>query len=110
MTAKEFIARLSEHKSDQELDKVRKFFWDDDDQTEAFGVKFGTVFKLAKEFKDMPFDEIEKLLESPYYEVRMGAVSIMDFQARHKKTSTDRKRHCLTSISKDPIESIIGIL
>lgn len=40
----------------------------------------------------MPLNEIEALLESEYYEIRMGAVSIMDFQAKHKKTTPDRKK------------------
>ena len=72
--------------------KISKFFRGEDDHTEILGVKFGTVFKVAKEFTDMPLVEIEKLLESPYYEVRMGAVSVMDFQARHKKTTPERKK------------------
>jgi hypothetical protein len=37
----------------------------------------------------MPFGEIERLLDSPYYEVRLGAVSIMDFRARAKHTSAE---------------------
>jgi hypothetical protein len=32
----------------------------------------------------MPLGDIERLLESPYYEARMGGASIMDFQARKK--------------------------
>jgi 3-methyladenine DNA glycosylase AlkD len=52
----------------------------------------GEVFALAKEHMDMPLDEIEKLLESPIHEARVGAVSIMDFQARSKKTTEARRR------------------
>jgi 3-methyladenine DNA glycosylase AlkD len=40
----------------------------------------------------MPLGEIEKLLESPVHEVRVGGVSIMDFQARNKKTPSSRKK------------------
>jgi 3-methyladenine DNA glycosylase AlkD len=36
--------------------------------------------------------EIEKLLESPIHEVRAGAVSIMDWQARNKKTPESRRK------------------
>jgi len=50
------------------------------------------IFELAKQFIQMPPGEIEKLLESDYYEARMGAVSIMDFQARDKKISAGRKK------------------
>jgi 3-methyladenine DNA glycosylase AlkD len=57
-----------------------------------WGVRMGQVFALAKEFMDMPLDEVEKLLESPIHEARVGAVSIMDFQARSKKTTDARRK------------------
>ena len=37
-------------------------------------------------------DEIEKLLESKIHEVRAGALSIMDKQARSKKTTPERRK------------------
>jgi len=40
----------------------------------------------------MASGEIEKLLENPIHEVRVGAVSIMDWQARNKKTSESRRK------------------
>lgn len=50
------------------------------------------VFDLAKDFKQMPLSEINKLLDSELYEVRLGAVSIMDFKTRHKSiTEAERK-------------------
>ena len=52
----------------------------------------GSVFALAKEFMGMHPNEIEKLLESPIHEVRTGGVSIMDFQARDKKTTEARSK------------------
>jgi 3-methyladenine DNA glycosylase AlkD len=39
----------------------------------------------------MPLADIERLLDSAYYEVRLGAVSIMDFQARAKRTPAGRR-------------------
>ena len=56
------------------------------------GVGMGQVFALAKEAIDMPLEEIEKLLESPIHEVRVGAVSIMDAQVRRKKTPPDQRK------------------
>jgi 3-methyladenine DNA glycosylase AlkD len=56
------------------------------------GVRMGEVFALAKEFIDMPIEEVENLLESPFHEARVGAVSIMDFQARSKKTTGPRRK------------------
>jgi 3-methyladenine DNA glycosylase AlkD len=44
------------------------------------------VFALAKASLDMPLDEIERLLEHPHEHARMGAVSVMDFLARRKRT------------------------
>ncbi|PTT33263.1 DNA alkylation repair protein [Chryseobacterium sp. HMWF028] len=92
MTAKEFIETLALFKNEKELSKVDKFFKGNDGVTKSFGVKFGDVFTTAKEFSEMPLDEINKLLDSDFYEVRMGAVSIMDFQAGGKKTSEDHKK------------------
>lgn len=92
MTAEEFLGRLSALKSDKELNKAEKFFKGNDGVTRSFGVKFGDVFKTAKEFTEMPLSEVNKLLDSEYYEVRMGAVSIMDFQAKSKKTTETRKK------------------
>ena len=45
-------------------------------------VGMGQVFALAKASMDMSLAEIEALLESPDHLARVGAVSIMDFQAR----------------------------
>ncbi|HKY55685.1 MAG TPA: DNA alkylation repair protein [Anaerolineales bacterium] len=63
-----------------------------DENDEILGVRMGQVFALAKEFIDMPLDEVESMLESPIHEMRVGAVSIMDFQARSKKTTQARKK------------------
>jgi 3-methyladenine DNA glycosylase AlkD len=52
------------------------------------------TFDLAKAYEAMPLDEVEALLGSPYYEARIGAVSIMDFQARRKR-ATDADRRAL---------------
>ncbi|UKB78705.1 DNA alkylation repair protein [Chryseobacterium sp. MEBOG07] len=92
MTAKEFIETLALFKNEKEIDKVEKFFKGNDGVTKSFGVKFGDVFTIAKEFSAMSLEEINQLLDSDFYEVRMGAVSIMDFQARSKKTSEDQKK------------------
>jgi hypothetical protein len=56
------------------------------------GVGMGRIFALAKECMDMPPSEIERLLDSPVHAVRVGAVSIMDFQARAKRVPPERKR------------------
>ena len=56
------------------------------------GVSMGQIFAIAKEFIEMPPAEVEKLLESDIHKVRAGAVSIMDWQARSKKTPEKRRK------------------
>lgn len=92
MTANQFTQKLSEFKTQERVDKVVKFFKGNDGKTKGFGVKFGDVFKIAKEFKNISIEEINKLLDSDYYEIRMGGTSIMDFQARDKKIPEERKK------------------
>lgn len=85
MTASAFLEALGRLRSDTEPDKVARYFRDNDGRTLHFGVRFGDVFATAEQFAAMPPAEIEQLLDSDYYEVRMGAAAIMDFQARQKK-------------------------
>jgi len=47
---------------------------------------------MTQNSMEMSPGEIEKLLESPVHEVRVGAVSIMDWQARSKKTPAERRK------------------
>ena len=55
-------------------------------------IPMGKIFALAKEFTGMPPAEIEKLLKSPRHELRVGAVSMMDWKARAKKTSEAERK------------------
>ena len=70
----------------------KKFFKGNDKDNLVFNIRMADIFTIAKLFMQMPLSEIKKLLDSKYYEARMGAVSIMDFQARDKKTTPDRKK------------------
>jgi hypothetical protein len=74
MNAEHFIERLETYRSPEQLEKHQHLKSDESD--ELLGVRMGQVFALAKEFIEMPPEEIEKLLESPIHEVRVGAVSI----------------------------------
>ncbi len=90
-TADQFVKKLNAHRSSAQLAKYHRAFKHGEE--DAFmRVPMGKVFALAKEFMDMPLDEIETLLESPIHEARVGAVSIMDFQARSKKTPESRRK------------------
>lgn len=89
VTAEQFIKKLDEYESEKNSEKqdaaAKK-------ETDFSNVSMGRVFVLAKEFIDMPPNEIEKLLKNTAHKARVGAVSIMDFQARRKKTSPQRKK------------------
>lgn len=92
MSANDLIERLNLLQSDAEREKYRRYFeFGEGTDDEFIGVRMGQVFALAKEFKNMPLSEIEKLLESPIHEVRTAGVSIMDFLARDKKTPESLK-------------------
>ena len=90
MTAKNFLERLKALRSTAVAKSHEHLASDDDDA--ILGVRMGQVFALAKEFMNMELDEVEKMLESPIHEMRVGAVSIMDFQARSKKTTDARRK------------------
>jgi 3-methyladenine DNA glycosylase AlkD len=92
MTSKQFLEELTALQSKKELENVQRFFRDEGKESKFIGVRMGDIFALAKKYMHLPIADIEKLLKSKYYEARMGAVSIMDFQARDKKTSAERKK------------------
>ncbi len=50
------------------------------------------IFALAKEFQYMSVLEVVKLLKDKNHNHRLGAVSILDWKARNKKTSTKEKK------------------
>ena len=90
MSADEFLKRLKVLRSTEVAESHGNLAADEED--EILGVRMGQVFALAKEFIDMPLDEVETMLDSPIHEMRVGAVSIMDFQARSKKTTKERRK------------------
>lgn len=96
MKAEDFIKELKKHRSDVERKKLLRYFKTgkgDYAEGETFmGVRPGQVFQIAKENTDMPLSEVEKLLQSDLHEVRVGALAVMDFQARKKRTPESRRK------------------
>jgi len=94
--AEQFIERLEALGSPEQARQYLRYFKSGQGEYGAgdrfIGVRMGQVFALAKEFIDMQPEQIETLLESPIHEVRAGAVSIMDWQARRKKTPEERRK------------------
>ena len=89
LTADEFLKRLKALRSSSVAESHNHLA---SDEAVIWGVRMGQLFALAKEFMDMSLDEVEKLLHNQVHEARVGAVSIMDFQARSKKTMEARKK------------------
>lgn len=93
LTARQFVEQLSKLKTKVNLEQNSRFFRDEGkNNSKILGVRMGKLFALSKSFANLELDQVERLLENEYYEVRMGAVCIMDFQARNKKTSAERKK------------------
>jgi 3-methyladenine DNA glycosylase AlkD len=95
-TANQFIKLLEQHQSPTEKEKIQRYFKTGDGEygegDTFMGVRMGTLFKISESFLEMPPAEIEKLLESPVHEIRAGAMSIMNKQARNKKTTDARRK------------------
>ena len=95
-TAQQFVERLERLRSPVELEKIQRYFksgageYGEGDR--FLGVRMGEVFALAGEFADLPPEEIEQLLESPFHEVRAGGLKIMAKQAARKRTPERRRR------------------
>jgi 3-methyladenine DNA glycosylase AlkD len=96
ISAGRFVEELETHRSSSERKKYRRYFKlgeGEYGEGDVFiGVRMGQVFALAKEFIEMPPEEIEKLLKSEVHEARAGALSIMDKQGRSNKTSEGRRK------------------
>lgn len=96
ITAQQIAKKLETLRSRDDVEKVRRFFRGNDDgsapDNKIMGVAFGKIFGVAKTFRQTPLTEIEKPLASPFYEARMAAVSIMDFQARARSTTPSQRK------------------
>jgi 3-methyladenine DNA glycosylase AlkD len=90
LTAKTFMEKLLTLR-DKKSDSSR-YFSGEEVTNKFLGIRMSNLFSLAKTFSQMPLPEIHKLLDNEYYEARMGAVCIMDFQARDKKLSEERRK------------------
>jgi len=82
-TAESIRAALEAEASADERAKIQRRMTDT--RTEVIGVRMGTVFDIAKANSRMPLAEVDRLLDSDAYEMRMAAVSVLDFAARAKK-------------------------
>lgn len=82
LTAAAVRAELGAEASADEGAKIRNRMTDE--RTEVIGVRMATVFAIAKKNERMPLPEVDRMLDSDAYEMRMVAVSILEFRARRK--------------------------
>jgi len=96
INAVQFAKKMKACSSEEERVKLQRYFktgkGEYGEGDKFIGVRMGSVFALAKEFIAMPPAEIEKLLADQIHEIRAGALSIMDKQARSKKTPDSRRK------------------
>ena len=92
LTADRFVSELKAFQSDHERAKIRRYFRADGPDNDVIGVRMRQLFDTAKQYTGMSLAQVEKLLDSPYYEARMGAVSILDFKARKRSLTDDDRR------------------
>lgn len=92
VSANDFILELNAFKTKVNLEKNLKFLHNPSKDNLCLGVPMGKIFETAKKYTDLPSSEIVKLLKNEYYEIRMGAVSVLDFIARNKKTEETKRK------------------
>lgn len=85
-TAETFTNALRALATGADVERNQQYFRTSND---FLGVRMGQVFKLAKDYIDLPIGEINRLLDSDIHEVRVGAVSVMGHQAVRKRTTPE---------------------
>lgn len=94
-TADEIVAALRAHASSAEAADLARYFktgpgeYGEGDR--FLGLHLSTVSAIAKENLGLPVAELERLLESPYHEVRTTALSIMHQEASRARTVEARR-------------------
>lgn len=84
-------AALYDRRDPVERDKVLRRL-PSDSGLDAIGVRMKQVFATAKEWTDLDLSHLPGLLSSPWYEMRMVGISILDFKARRRGVDDDERR------------------
>ncbi|MCU1439235.1 MAG: alkylation repair protein [Rhodoglobus sp.] len=95
LTAASFLDRLTELADPAQVAQFARYFKTGSGEygegDTFIGVRMGTVFDLARASIGMPVGELEKLLESEIHEARAGALTIMNEEAKKKRTPDARR-------------------
>jgi 3-methyladenine DNA glycosylase AlkD len=86
--AEALVAALRAESSKAELGKVRQRLGPDE---EAFGLRMGTLFEIAKRHTSLDLADVDRLLDHPAYEPRLAAFCILDFKARRRLSDEQRR-------------------
>jgi 3-methyladenine DNA glycosylase AlkD len=89
-SAGEFVAQLRAAHDPAQLPAVLRRIGPGD---EAIGMRMRDVFTTAKAATGMPLHEVVGLFDSPVYEVRLGALCILDFRARSRRIDDAERKH-----------------
>jgi len=96
LTAASFVKELTALANPKDAAELQRYFKTgpgEYGEGDVFlGVRMGSVFALARRYVGLPLSELETLLESELHEVRTGALTIMNEEAKKKRTSDDRRR------------------
>lgn len=96
LTAASVVERLEELATPEDAGQLARYFKTgpgEYGEGDVFiGVRMGSVFALAKQNLGMPIGELEALLESPIHEARACALSIMNEEAKKKRTPEERRK------------------
>lgn len=91
MTATDFITALDKYEDPERGAFAKRFFKVGGDSDEFLGATVPNTRLVCREFKDLPLPEIQKLLDSPVHDHRLGAVIILVNQYKSAKKD-DKKR------------------
>lgn len=97
MTAKDFMATLTRYGRKERVADTARFFkaypggYSEGDEFIAAGVPNTRL--VCKQFRDLPLPEVQKLLDSPIHDYRLGAVIILS--ERYKRAKDDVERQAI---------------
>jgi 3-methyladenine DNA glycosylase AlkD len=86
--AEALVEELRRQSSAAELGKVRQRLGPDE---EAFGLRMGTLFEIAKRYTNLDLADVDRLLDHPAYEPRLAAFCVLDFKARRRLSDEQRR-------------------
>lgn len=90
MTANDFIAALAKYEDKTRATFAKRFFKVGGDTDEFLGATVPNTRLVCREHKNLPLGEIQKLLDSPVHDHRLGAVILLVNQ--YKKAKNDPRK------------------